>query len=215
MVTTIESNTERPPVREWKDVLEELLPAQGQWSEEEYLVLTGQRNQLVEFTDGRIELLPMPTAKHQKILKFLFLAFCNFVDARGGLVLFAPLRLRIRPGKFREPDLLLVVSKGDPRAKDQFWEGADLALEVVSEDKPERDLVDKRVDYAEGRIPEYWIVNPLTETITVLTLRGDAYQEAGVFKRGEAAASTLLEGFSIPVAPAFDVSTTRNGMSSV
>ena len=34
----------------------------------------------------------------------------------------------------------------------------------------ERDLVDKRGDYAEGRVPEYWIVNPQTETITVLRL---------------------------------------------
>ena len=204
MATTVQPSTEISPALEWKDVLEEIAPRQGEWSDEEYLVLTGQRNRLVEFTDGHIELLAMPTAKHQKILKFLFLAFCNFVDARGGLVLFAPLRLRIRPGKFREPDLLLVLSKSDPRAKDQFWEGADLVLEIVSEDKPERDLIDKRADYAEGRIPEYWIVNPLTQTITVLVLRGDAYQEAGVFKRGESAASTLLGGFSVPVAATFD-----------
>jgi hypothetical protein len=31
---------------------------------------------------------------------------------------------------------------------------------VVSADKPERDLVEKRGDYAEAGIPEYWIVNP-------------------------------------------------------
>jgi len=33
-------------------------------------------------------------------------------------------------------------------------------VEVVSKDKPERDLIDKRGDYAEARVPEYWIVNP-------------------------------------------------------
>ena len=81
--------------------------------------------------------------------------------------MFAPLRLRIRPGKYREPDLLLLLAASDPRGQNRFWEGADLALEVVSEDKPERDLVGKRADYAEGKVPEYWIVNPLTETITV------------------------------------------------
>ena len=87
-------------------MLEEILPPQGRWSEEEYLVLTDHRNRLVEFTDGFLEILPMPTDKHQSVLKFLFLAFFGFAESRGGKVHFAPLRLQIRPGKFREPDLL-------------------------------------------------------------------------------------------------------------
>jgi Uma2 family endonuclease len=192
------------PIPEWKDVLEDLLPRQGQWTEEEYLVLTGERNRLVEFTDGFLEVLPMPTAKHQAILAFLFLAFHKFVEPRGGKVLFAPLRLRVRPGKFREPDLLLLLSAKDPRGQDRFWEGADLVLEIVSEDKPERDLVDKRADYAEARIPEYWIINPKSEIISVLRWQGDAYQEAGIYRRGELAASTLLPGFSLAAAAVFD-----------
>jgi Uma2 family endonuclease len=206
MASAIQPGSELPtaPTPEWKDLLEDLLPRQGQWTEEEYLVLTGERNRLVEFTDGFLEVLPMPTAKHQKLLKFLFLAFFNFFEARGGLVLFAPLRLRIRPGKFREPDLLLLLSAKDPRGQDRFWEGADLVVEVVSEDKPERDVVDKRADYAEARIPEYWIVNPQTGTITVLRFQGDAYEEAGVYRRGDSAGSTLLPGFSLPVGAAFD-----------
>ena len=154
--------------QEWKDMLEEILPPQGRWSEEQYLILTDHRNRFVEFTDGYLEVLPMPTDRHQSVLQSVILAFHDFTEARGGKVQFGPLRLRIRPGKFREPDLLLLRSAVDPRRQNRFWTGADLALEVVSEDKPERDLVDKRGDYAEGGVPEYWIVNPQTETITVL-----------------------------------------------
>ena len=196
--------TTLPATQEWKDLLEELLPPQGRWSEDEYLLLTDHRNRLVEFTDGFLEPLPMPTDKHQAILGFLYQAFLGFIDPRGGKVRFSPLRLQIRPGKFREPDLLLLLSAADPRRQNRFWLGADLALEVVSEEKPQRDLVDKRGDYAEGRVPEYWIVNPQTETITVLQLQGDVYQEAGTYRRGESAASTLLAGFSVAVAAVFD-----------
>src|SRR5438105_15423672 len=90
-----------PCSQEWKDLLEEILPPQGQWSEEEYLTLTDHRNRLVEFTDGFLEAVPMPTDKHQTLLQFLFVAFFHFIEgARGGNVQFAPLRLRIRPGKF-------------------------------------------------------------------------------------------------------------------
>jgi Uma2 family endonuclease len=77
--------------------------------------------------------------------------------------------------------------------------GADLTLEVVSEDEPARDLVDKRADYAECGVPEYWIVNPVTETITVLRLEGNSYVEHGVFGRGTTASSALLAGFAVSV----------------
>ena len=109
MATVPQLTTSLPSAQEWKDMLEEILPPQGGWSEEEYLVLTDHRNRLVEFTDGFLEVLPMPTDKHQSVLEFLFLAFFGFVEPRGGKVHFAPLRLRIRPGKFREPDLLLAA----------------------------------------------------------------------------------------------------------
>ena len=190
--------------QEWKDLLEEILPPQGAWSDDEYLVLTDHRNRLIEFTDGFLEALPIPTDKHQSVLQFLFLALLQHVRDRGGKVHFAPLRLRIRPGKFREPDLVLLLSAVDPRRQDRFWLGADLALEVVSEEKPERDLIEKRGDYAEAHVPEYWIANPQTDTITVLRLSGDSYEEAGTYRRGETVASVLLSGFSVAVAAVFD-----------
>jgi Uma2 family endonuclease len=169
------------------------------------LGLTDHLTRLVEYTDGYIEILPMPTVFHQAVLRFLFLKFHTFVSPMDGAVFFAPLRIRIRPGKFREPDLLLVKDAKDSRCGNRFWTGADLTLEVVSEDKPERDLVEKRQDYAEGKVPEYWIVNPQTQTITVLRLKKGKYVEHGVFKRGDAATSVLLPGFKIKVSEVFDI----------
>ena len=76
--------------------------------------------------------------------------------------------------------------------------------EVVSPDDPARDLVVKRVDYAEASVPEYWIVDPDGETVTVLTLAGDAYVEHGGFARGDTATSSLLDGVAVDVASLFD-----------
>jgi Uma2 family endonuclease len=182
----------------------DLLPLQGLWTEEQYLKLTDQTNQLIEFTDGYLEGLSMPTRSHQRMLACLYELFVAFLRLHGGEVLFAPLRLQIRPGKQREPDMLLVLDEQDPRNQDQFWLGADLVLEIVSADNPERDTVEKVVDYAEAHIPEYWIVNPLDETITVLVLAGDAYATHGVFQRGDWADSPLLPGFTVPVDSVFD-----------
>jgi Uma2 family endonuclease len=182
----------------------DLLPRQGQWSEEDYLWLTDHSNRPIEFTDGYIEVLPMPTDNHQAILGVLFELFLTYLRPLSGIVRFSPLRVKIRPRKFREPDLLLVRDAKDPRRENRYWHGADLVLEVVSRDKPERDLVIKRGDYAEAGILEYWIVNPESETITVLRLEENAYVEHGVFGRGAQATSALLTGFSMSVDAVFD-----------
>ena len=156
-------------------LLRELLPAQGQWSEAAYLWLTDHTSRLIEFTDGYLEVLPMPTDEHQTMLLLLYELLVAFVRPRGGTVLVAPLRLKIRDGTYREPDIVVVRSARAPRRQNRFWLGAALVVEVVSPDKPERDLVDKRSAYAEVQIPEYWMVSPQSETIAVLCLEGRTY----------------------------------------
>ena len=77
-------------------------------------------------------------------------------------------------------------------------------MEIVSPDDPGRDLQAKRRDYAEARIPEYWVVSPIDEVIAVLILAGDAYAEHGVFRRGQRADSVYLNSFAVRVAEVFD-----------
>ena len=105
---------------------------------------------------------------------------------------------------FREPDVLVLRDRSDPRYQDRYWLGADLVAEVVSPDDPDRDLVEKRADYAEAGIPEYWIVDPRDETIAVFTLEGEAYVEHGAYQRGSKATSPLLDGFAADVSAVFD-----------
>ena len=189
--------------RQVNGLVERALP-QGSWLDADYLWLTDRSRGLVELTDGYLEILPMPTRTHQRILAFLHAAFQAFLKPAGGEALFAPLRLRIRPGKFREPDLLAVRDARDPRTGDRFWTGADVVLEVVSPDNPERDLVHKRQDYAEASIPEYWIVDPAAETISVLRLGEHGYVDYAQCGRGQRAASVRLTPFAVDVGRVFD-----------
>ena len=184
-------------------LVEQVLP-QGSWLDDDYLWLTDRSRHLVELTDGYLEILPSPTRSHQRILAFLYSAFQAFLRSKGGEALFAPLRLRIRPGMFREPDLLVVRDALDARSGDRFWAGADVVVEVVSPDNPERDFVQKRHDYAEATIAEYWIVDPLTESITVLKLEEAGYVENGVYGREDRASSLELASFNVNVGSVFD-----------
>ncbi|MFP4436336.1 MAG: Uma2 family endonuclease [Chloroflexaceae bacterium] len=184
--------------------LAELLPAQGEWSEAEYLWLTNRTNRLVEFSAGYVEVLPMPTPGHQRIVAFLYGVMLAFITSRSlGTLLFAPLRVYLQPGKWREPDLVFLLTENMNREAEHGFIGADLVVEVVSPDDPQRDLVTKRREYAEAGIAEYWIVNPLTETITVLRLEQDGYAEHGTFGQGEVATSVLLAGLTVDVRATF------------
>lgn len=180
-------------------ILLDLRPPQGCWSEKDYLWLTDSCNRFIEFTDGCIEKLPMPTDTHQGALTYLNDLFRAYILPHGGIVRFSVLRLHIRAGKFREPDLLLLQDAKDERRSDRYWTGADLVVEVVSPDDPDRDYITKRADYAEAGIPEYWIVDPQAAAITVLTLTGDAYIEHGEFHPGDIATSALLPDFTADV----------------
>jgi Uma2 family endonuclease len=176
------------------------------WSEVEYLKL--DTNRLVEFVDGMIEVLPMPTLLHQLIVKYLLFQLDAYVSAPGlGTVLAAPFPVFTRETRYREPDVLFLSKKtaSEIRLEDASCDHADLVMEVVSDDDRRRDLHTKRREYAQARIPEYWIVDPRDETITVLTLgaRKKAYTVHGVFRAGDRATSLLLPGFDVDVTEVF------------
>jgi Uma2 family endonuclease len=182
----------------------ELFPPQGEWSEDEYLAL--QTNRQVEFSNGFLEVLPLPTTSHQLIVAYLYGVLLAFVARRNlGTVLFAALPVRLRRGKFREPDILFMARQHADRMGEDYWDGADLVMEIVSAGPKDRhrDLVAKRGEYARAGIPEYWIVDPREERITVLRLSGKRYVVHRKFARGDTATSHLLPGFGVDVAAAF------------
>jgi Uma2 family endonuclease len=125
------------------------------------------------------------------------------VQQLSGAIRFAPLRLRLWPGKFREPDIMLLRRADDPRRQENYWTGADLVIEVVSEDDPERDLSTKRREYAQAGIPEYWIVDPRNETIAVLRLADASYTLHGQFSAGDSATSATLPALRVAVSTVF------------
>jgi Uma2 family endonuclease len=181
-----------------------LFPAQGHWSEEEYLALHG--NRLVEFSEGTLEVLPMPTTSHQLLVTYLFGLMSAFASAEDlGTVLVAPLRVRLWRGKFREPDVVFMRKEHAGRIGEEYWDRADLVMEVVSDDPEDRrrDLETKRREYARAGIPEYWIVDPHAEHVVVLRLVGRRYEVHGTFAPGAVAASSLLPGFRVHVTELF------------
>ena len=181
----------------------ELFPHQGQWQDGDYFALPG--NRIVELIHGHVEVLPVPSLLHQFIVRLVFLSMNEFVErANLGIVMSAPTRIRISERHYREPDVLFVSRENLQKRQEQFWETANLVVEVVSPDNPDRDLIDKRRDYALAGIEEYWIIDPRDDSIQVLHLREGQYHDAGRSMRIGTAVSVVLPGFNMNVGQLFD-----------
>lgn len=181
----------------------ELYPRQGEWTEEQYLAI--ETNRRIDFRDGFLEFFSVPTWSHEWIQDFLHDRLKEFVRPRKlGYTAGSGGKIRMRTGLIREPDVKFLQYEKIPNPSAPS-DSADLVMEIVSPDHKDRkrDFIEKRSDYEETGIPEYWIVDPENEVITVLTLLNGVYQTHGEFKPGQVATSVLLDGFSIDVAACF------------
>ena len=114
-----------------------------------------------EWVDGEVTIFMPATARHDQIVGFLLTLMRFIVDLRDlGRVFSEPFEMKLREGRsYREPDLLFVASEHLHRIDARRLTGpADLVVEVLSEDDPNRDLVEKFQEYEAAGIPEYWIV---------------------------------------------------------
>lgn len=93
-----------------------------------------------------------------------------------------------------EPDIAFVRNENMERVLRGGVEGpADLAIEIVSPDSVERDYYLKRELYELYRIPEYWIIDEMDQSVTQLRLKQGKYREVRP-QKGEIH-SQVLPGF--------------------
>jgi Uma2 family endonuclease len=206
MATTLDRNRKPTPQQPaWDLALG--FPMQGDWTEDDYLELEAMfGNRMIELANGCLEVLPMPSLKHQRIVKWMVRKVDDFVVPQSlGETAMAPLPVRLFQGRIREPDIMYFEAQRILDADNRPLDGADLVMEVPSRGRKnrQRDLQIKRAEYARSKIPEYWIIDPEMLTITVLTLSGKSYKVHGIFGPGDQAASKLLKGFKVSVSDVF------------
>ena len=102
------------------------------------------------------------------------------------------------------PDIVYLRFENLNLIRGGMVEGApDLVVEALSSDRG-RDLVMKRAVYAEAGIPEYWILDPVNDTITVLRLSGSQYVEEAVLGSDDTLTTTTIPGFELPLSELFN-----------
>ncbi len=144
----------------------------------------------VELIDGRFYAMSSPTVRHQDWVLELAVALKEFIDKHKGncRVHIAPCDVHLDMDDYTmvQPDLM-ICCKRDQIAEKRIEGAPDFVIEVVSPSSVYLDRHKKRQKYRDAGVREYWIVDPLKETVTVYHFE----------KSGECAVYTFAE--QIPV----------------
>lgn len=148
---------------------------------EQYLTYDDGTDNRYELEDGELILMNPPTGRHAIIIAFLSNILFNEINRlQLPSIPLQVIGVRTSIRRSRLPDLCIVSLEQMQQYRDVsavLESGALLAIEVVSPDSIKRDYRFKRAEYASFGIPEYWIVDPIEQRVTILLLVEGLYEE--------------------------------------
>ena len=152
-----------------------------------------------ELLNGNLMIVPAPNRKHQKVLSRLHLKLGNFAEEHGlGEVYVAPFDVVLSDTDIVQPDLLFISRAREHTLTDENVRGApDLVIEILSPSTAERDLGYKHELYGRHGVLEYWIVDPMDETIAVHRQGDGRLELAETFERRDTLRTAVLKGLQL------------------
>lgn len=148
---------------------------------EDYLTYQDDTDNNYELISGKLELMNPPTVRHFLIAKLLEREFDRQIQNKNlNWLCFREAGIRTGWQKSRLPDLFIVDKNTAMELLDSsavFQATPFLIVEIVSPESAKRDYRYKRSEYAALEVPEYWIVDPQSNKITILILNEGLYEE--------------------------------------
>lgn len=135
--------------------------------EDIYLLPDGHRAELI---DGQIYDMTPPSPLHQKLVMELSATIRNYIRSNNGSceVYPAPFAVFLNQDdrNYVEPDISVICDPG--KMNERGFNGApDFIIEIVSPSSQRMDYLTKLFKYRTAGVREYWIVNPMKQTVQV------------------------------------------------
>jgi Uma2 family endonuclease len=172
---------------------------------EDYLNYNDNSEKLYELFNGELIEMRPESGFNVQIATFLLIQFASFVGYRRVRGHGLELEVRGEP-KNRYPDLTIIQEEHIQQLSARntlrlSMSPPILVIEIVSpgEIQRERDYIAKRTQYQDCGIPEYWIVDPQTQTILILELTAQTYTEVGIFSENDFLLSPHFPEFNLTV----------------
>ncbi|MBS4195932.1 Uma2 family endonuclease [Lederbergia citri] len=175
---------------------------------DEYLQIRENTEELLEYIDGFIYMSPSPSTRHQRISRKLLVQLDRFLEGKSCEVFSAPFDIELKNNRIDGtniviPDLSVICDKNG--LTDSRYIGVpNLIIEILSPSNQSHDLITKLNIYMNYGVQEYWIVNPMLQSITVYTLNDEGmYEQHDMKTEIGQIQSGLLDGFSVELKEIF------------
>jgi Uma2 family endonuclease len=156
-----------------------------------------------EIIDGVHFVTPSPVRRHQQLSRRLLVAIDRYLDDHPGFgqVFHAPFDTLFSPFDVVVPDLVVVTGDQLDILTEKNVAGAPaLVIEILSPGTRRRDIGIKRQLYDRGGVREYWIVDPVGNTVTVYHRSREGFTLREMLVDAAATLTTpLLPGLTLPL----------------
>jgi len=173
---------------------------------EEYLNYDDGTDTRYELVNGELIAMPTESDLNDRIVTFLFAYFLQLGIPYYCLSMKAQIAVSGTRATARQPDLMVLseesataLNGANQRLITHDMPPPSLVVEVVSPGQENRDYRYKRTEYAGRHIPEYWIVDPLAQKVTILEWVDGLYEEQ-VYQGEAVLVSPLLPALSLTAA---------------
>jgi len=189
-------------------ILVEPLAKNIKLSYQNYLELKEKSDNILEYIDGIVYMSPLPSTKHQRISSKLHAKLYNLLEGKDCEVFHAPFDILLKNDdiegdKLVIPDLSVICDKSG--FTDNKYIGVpSLIIEILSPSNQSHDLVTKLNLYMRYGVKEYWIVNPILNTVMLYTLNeSKMYEQSTVKTETGIVKSKLFENFEVDIEDLF------------
>ena len=168
--------------------------------------LADNDNFIYELLNGELMKRGAPNLRHQYVVTILLTRLQNFVSERQlGYVFASPMDVFFDDGNCPQPDILFVAKeRGFVIENFEYVNGApDLIVEIISPGTGKNDRGLKKDLYERYVVKEYWIKDPMNQTVEVFNMKENAYRLSRIQESQGLVVSEVLPGFELEVGALF------------
>ncbi|MDZ4702157.1 MAG: Uma2 family endonuclease [Rhodothermales bacterium] len=179
------------------------MPPDTSYTYEDFALLPeGAPYQLI---DGQLVVSPSPSTYHQTLLLRLASRIHRFCEDSGqGTAFIAPIDVYLSDTDVYQPDLVVVRAGGLAIVEPRLIRGApDLVVEILSPSTAYYDLHQKKTAYERHGVVEYWVVDPIEQSVEVFERGHEGFVLLQRSAGAEAATSRCLSGFHVELESLF------------
>lgn len=173
--------------------------------------LAWREDERIEIIDGKPIMQAAPSRKHQQISFEICRQLGNYLEGKNCSAYAAPFTVRLFEEKEEspeavtevfEPDIAVICDKN--KLDDKGCKGApDMVVEILSPSTARYDQFIKLGKYQQAGVKEYWIVDPLNQTVQVLFSENKIFHTVDVYTLPQIVQVNILDGCYIDLSKVF------------